>query len=353
MAFTHCNHHPDHGHAWHAHSLIAVASILWLLLAGCAAEAQQTAPDAELRTKGIQASVFLSGSPLLIRIFKEESQLELWLQTRDRFELFATYPVCFWSGTLGPKLHEGDRQAPEGFYSIGLSQLVVAGAHARSLDIGFPNAFDRSLGRTGSHILLHGGCRSTGCFAMTDAVMDRIYALAEQALRTGQTAVPVHIFPFRMTETNLQRHTNSPWHSSWANLKQGYDAFEVTRQSPIIEACPGTYRLKGEADDPQSAPSAGCTVQTPAIALAKNPSGVPIYATTLGSFEGRMPLPPRRLTSSMKTAVTAATRPRDNVAECNRLWSRSTGLTQENWRAICKKLDFQSRRTLRTAHRGS
>src|SRR5258705_668672 len=128
---------------------------------------------------------FFTGNPVLIRIFKEESELELWMQTAARFELLATYPICFWSGTLGPKEYEGDRQAPEGFYTVGAHQLITSGKHARSLDIGFPNTFDRSLGRTGSHILLHGGCRSTGCFAMTDPVMDRIYALVESALRAG------------------------------------------------------------------------------------------------------------------------------------------------------------------------
>jgi murein L,D-transpeptidase YafK len=76
-------------------------------------------------------------------------------------------------------LDEGDRQAPEGFYSVTPQQLVLTGRHARSLDLGYPNAFDRSLGRTGSHILVHGGCRSTGCFAMTDPIMERVYAVAE------------------------------------------------------------------------------------------------------------------------------------------------------------------------------
>jgi murein L,D-transpeptidase YafK len=339
-------------HASRARPWSAALSAL-LLLASIAAEAQQATPDARPNDDRVATSAFFSGSPLLIRIFKEESQLELWMQSGDRFQLLATYPICFWSGALGPKLYEGDRQAPEGFYSIGLSQLVVTGKHARSFDIGFPNAFDRSLGRTGSHILLHGGCRSIGCFAMTDPVMDRIYDLAQQALRAGQTAIPVHVFPFRMTDTNLQRHASSPWRAFWANLKQGHDAFEATRQSPVLQTCRGTYRVKDESDGPQGAPSADCSVQTPAIAQTKNPSGVPIYATIPGSAAGRMSLSARRLSSSMRTATTPIALPRDNVAECNRLWSRSTGITQENWRGICKKLDFQPKRVQRTAHRAS
>jgi len=112
-----------------------------------------------------EASDTSAANPLFIRIFKQESQLEIWMRTTERFELLDSFPICHWSGTLGPKLYEGDRQAPEGFYSVGLQQLIVAGRHVRSLNLGYPNAVDRSLARTGSHILLHGGCRSTGCFA--------------------------------------------------------------------------------------------------------------------------------------------------------------------------------------------
>ena len=57
-------------------------------------------------------------SPILIRVFKEESELEVWKQDRTgRFALLKTYPICRWSGELGPKIKEGDRQAPEGFYT--------------------------------------------------------------------------------------------------------------------------------------------------------------------------------------------------------------------------------------------
>src|SRR5262249_49550237 len=110
-----------------------------------------------------------------------------------------------------------------------------------AIDIGFPNSLDRSLGRTGSHILLHGGCRSIGCFAMTDPIMDQVYAIAERALLAGQNAIQVHIFPFRMTEANLQRHSNSRWYGFWSNPRQGYDMFEATRMAPVVLACPGTY----------------------------------------------------------------------------------------------------------------
>jgi murein L,D-transpeptidase YafK len=181
------------------------------------------------------------GSQVLIRIFKVESELELWLEKDGRFEHFATYPICYWSGALGPKLREGDRQAPEGLYSIGLDQLHLKGRHPRSLDLGFPNALDRTLARTGSYILVHGGCRSIGCYAMTDPVMDEIFALSERALRQGQPRIQIHAFPFRMSEENMAAQAESTWHPFWLSLKTAYDEFEATRLAPKIGICGGRY----------------------------------------------------------------------------------------------------------------
>jgi hypothetical protein len=158
-----------------------------------------------------------------------------------RFELFATYPICFWSGKLGPKQREGDRQAPEGFYSVGLEQLHLKGRQPRSLHLGFPNALDRAHARTGSHILVHGGCQSIGCYAMTNPVMEEIFALSEQALHQGQDRIPVHAFPFRMTEDNLKGSADHPWYEFWLNLKEAYDAFERTRIPPRVGVCDKKY----------------------------------------------------------------------------------------------------------------
>jgi len=189
-----------------------------------------------LEQKGMSA-----GSAVMVRIFKAESELELWVQARERFELFATYPICFWSGTLGPKLREGDRQAPEGLYSVGIEQLHRDGRRPRSFDIGFPNALDQSEGRTGSNIWVHGGCASRGCYAMTNPVMDEIFVLGEQALAAGQERFQVHIFPFRMSEENMRMHADSPWHPFWRNLKLAYDAFESARMPPKIAICGKRY----------------------------------------------------------------------------------------------------------------
>jgi murein L,D-transpeptidase YafK len=210
------------------------------------------------------------GSPIMIRIFKTESELELWMLKDDRFQLFATYPICFWSGNLGPKEREGDRQAPEGFYSVEAGKLRTTGRHPRSFNIGFPNALDRAFGRTGSYILVHGGCTSVGCFAMTDPQMEEIYQLTERALGHGQEHIPVHIFPFRMTDANLAAQSDSRWYDFWRNLKEGYDAFEISRSPPKITVCHTKYLV--EVVDPgqpfpPSAVTDACDSGGPAVAL--------------------------------------------------------------------------------------
>jgi hypothetical protein len=223
------------------------------------------------------------------------------------------------------------------------NKLVLSGRHIRSLDLGYPNAFDRSLGRTGSHILLHGGCRSTGCFAMTDLVMERVYALAEQALRAGQQEIPVHVFPFRMTTANLEQHSTSPWPAFWSNLKVGYDAFEAKRTLPVVYACRGAYLVEGDDPTTHAKPPADCSVQTPLMAEAKSNqriAGIPLRPATIARSA-------RALTAFVGPRVAATTYPRDNVAECNRLWKPATGTTRQDWLTICKRLDFQKRPTLR------
>jgi murein L,D-transpeptidase YafK len=195
--------------------------------------------ERRLAEKGLTA-----GSPVMIRIFKQESELELWIEREGRFEHFNTYRICFWSGGLGPKMREGDRQAPEGFYSVGLKQLYSTGRRPRSFDIGYPNTFDRSRARTGSYILVHGGCSSTGCFAMTDPVMGEIYALSERALREGQDRIEVNAFPFRMSEANLAARAHSPSLAFWLNLKEGYDVFERTHLPPRVSVCDRRYIIR-------------------------------------------------------------------------------------------------------------
>jgi len=195
--------------------------------------------DNRLAAAGLKA-----GAPMFVRLFKSESLLEIWMLKGEKFVLFASYPICFWSGTLGPKLKEGDRQNPEGFYSVTRRQLHRIGRWPGSLNVGFPNNFDRMLGRTGSYILVHGGCSSTGCFGMTNAVIEEIYNLTERALKAGQERVHVQVFPFRMTQENLDAHRKSEWYDFWTNLKEGFDAFEETRIPPRISVCDKRYLVQ-------------------------------------------------------------------------------------------------------------
>jgi murein L,D-transpeptidase YafK len=181
------------------------------------------------------------GAPVFIRIFKREFELELWVKRDDRFHRFAIYPICRWSGNLGPKLQEGDWQTPEGFYVVDAKALNPASRWHRSFNLGFPNTFDRAHQRTGSFVMVHGGCSSIGCFAMTDAVIDEIWRVVSAALKQGQPRFHVHIFPFRMTEDNLARRSQGRWAPFWRDLKAGYDAFEASQLPPSISVCEGRY----------------------------------------------------------------------------------------------------------------
>jgi murein L,D-transpeptidase YafK len=181
-------------------------------------------------------------SPILIRIFKEESELELWKVDRSgRLALLRTYPICRWSGNLGPKFQEGDRQAPEGFYTITPDLMNPHSSYHLAINTGFPNAYDRANGRSGTSLMIHGDCASVGCYAMTDEQITEIYSLAREAFFGGQRSFQVQAYPFRMTPLNMARHRDSPHLAFWKVLKQGYDHFEVTRKEPKVAVCDMHY----------------------------------------------------------------------------------------------------------------
>ncbi len=175
------------------------------------------------------------GSPVFIRIFKETYELELWVENENGWELFKTYEICTYTGGLGPKLARGDRKSPEGFYFVNPARMNPWSSFHLSFDLGYPNAYDRSLGRTGAYLMDHGDCVSIGCYAMTDKSIEEIFTLASVALRNGQSFFRVHIFPFRMNEDNMSRHRGSPWYQFWKNLEEGYDFFEKSRTVPNVE----------------------------------------------------------------------------------------------------------------------
>lgn len=202
------------------------------------------APDLSRLQERLKEKGLKQGNPILVRIFKREFELELWMARDGTFEKFATYPICMWSGALGPKTKTGDYQAPEGFYSVAKTQLNPNSKYYRSFNLGFPNAFDQALGRTGSALMVHGACASVGCYAMTDAQMGEIWALVTAALDGGQPAFQVQIYPFRMTPENLEAYKGSPHETFWRDLAAGYDAFERTRLPPAVNLCQGRYTFE-------------------------------------------------------------------------------------------------------------
>lgn len=200
-------------------------------------------PDLDKLDARLTAQNLSLGAPIFVRIFKREFELEIWMRKGARFERFATYPICNWSGALGPKLQEGDKQSPEGFYTVDQRQLNPKSNYHRSFNLGFPNAFDRAQGRTGSFLMVHGACASVGCYAMTDAVIDEIWKIVTAALGNGQKRFHVHVFPFRMTPENLVRYREMPWGDFWQDLKRGYDAFETAKLPPRVSVCNGRYHV--------------------------------------------------------------------------------------------------------------
>ncbi|HZP09103.1 hypothetical protein [Methyloceanibacter sp.] len=225
--------------------LAAAAAFLVAALGGCGQFAPSYMKPLSPQTRALLAEKGMTeDSPILIRIFKAESELEVWKAKDDgRFHFFKSYPICSYSGGLGPKISQGDRQAPEGFYLVSEDQMNPRSKYHLSFNVGFPNAYDRALGRTGQDIMVHGDCTSAGCYAMTDGVIEEIYILAREALEGGQQAFQIQAYPFRMTAANMAAHQKDEWYDFWKNLKEGYDYFEVTHLPPRIAVCDKHYLI--------------------------------------------------------------------------------------------------------------
>ena len=190
----------------------------------------------ELQTAGVRW-----GAPVFVRIFKQPGTLELWLQKGTRFHLFRRYPICRFSGRLGPKLKEGDRQAPEGCYFVTASRMNPNSRFHLSFNLGYPNTFDRQHGRTGSALMVHGACASIGCYAMGDPAIEEIWSLCAAALDGGQRFFRVHCFPFALTPPALAGQTSHRWYDFWENLRPIYARFEEKRLPPNVVARDGRY----------------------------------------------------------------------------------------------------------------
>ncbi|WP_147440308.1 L,D-transpeptidase family protein [Notoacmeibacter ruber] len=235
------------------------------------AKAEKPLPPKLVRK--IKAMGMSETSPILVRLYKEESTLEIWKQkTNGRFAFVKSYPICKYSGKLGPKFVEGDRQAPEGFYTVRPHQMNPNSQYYLAFNIGYPNEFDRAHGRTGQHLMVHGDCSSSGCYAMTDEYVGEIYAFARDAFRGGQREFQIQAFPFKMTEANMARYAGDPNLDFWRQLKEGSDFFELTGQPPAIGVCDGRY-VFGRQRDGISSQGGGCpTMDQPAtlsLAFAK------------------------------------------------------------------------------------
>ncbi len=237
------------------HALFASAAIAAALaLAGCNTDSSTSAvngrhmqPLSERMLADIESKNMAKESPILVRIFKEESELEIWKEDKSgRFALLHTYPICRWSGELGPKIKQGDRQAPEGFYTITPGLMNPNSNYYLAINTGFPNAYDRANGRTGAFLMIHGDCSSAGCYAMTDEQVAEIYSLARESFFGGQKSFQIQAYPFKMTPLNMARHRNSPHMAFWKMLKQGYDHFEVTRVEPKVDVCEKRYVFDAE-----------------------------------------------------------------------------------------------------------
>jgi murein L,D-transpeptidase YafK len=259
--------------------LVATAAIA-ALLAGCTANEALDTVDVDLKKVSSKVNYQLSGkivqkmqamsmakeSPIMLRIFKEEGVLEVWkANASNRFEMLRQYKICAWSGKLGPKVKEGDRQAPEGFYPIAPGQMNPHSSYYLAINTGYPNRFDQANGRHGSNLMIHGACSSSGCYSMTDEQMQEIFALARDAYKGGQQAVQLQALPFRMTAENMARHRNSPNIDFWNMLKPGYDQFEITKRPPEINICEKKYVFNQQTDGKFS-PTGPCpAMSTPAV----------------------------------------------------------------------------------------
>ncbi|RWO06571.1 MAG: murein L,D-transpeptidase [Mesorhizobium sp.] len=258
-----------------------------------APHANKPLPDkilASMKAKGMTRT-----SPVMARIFKEEGKLEIWkAKTNGRYDLVASYDICKWSGKLGPKYTEGDRQAPEGFYTVRPAQMNPRSSYHLAFNIGYPNVYDRANGRTGSHLMVHGACSSSGCYSMTDAQIEQIYAFGRDAFQGGQTEFQIQAFPFRMTAANMARYRKDPNYEFWKMLKVGYDNFEITKVPPKVDVCEKRYVFNQVAPDGESFdPTGACpaTTQPDSLKSAFNAYQSTYEAAFNGAVKASVPAP--------------------------------------------------------------
>jgi murein L,D-transpeptidase YafK len=193
--------------------------------------------------KALAGNGLKEDQPIYIRVFKEPGTLEIWVKSGKQYKLFKQYLVCTYSGGLGTKTRDHDGKCPEGFYSITPSQLNPVSNYHLAINVGYPNNYDQQHGYTGNAIMIHGDCRSIGCYAMTDPMIEEIYTMVYEAFLHGQKSVDVAIFPFKLTNQNIDKYSNYPYVSFWQRLKPGYDIFEYKHVPPVVSVVNKTYKF--------------------------------------------------------------------------------------------------------------
>jgi murein L,D-transpeptidase YafK len=253
---------------------MAVSAAL-LAVTGCSGGLDALDPSTEITPKlarEIKAKGFDQEDAVLVRIFKEESELEVWKKKDNgQYALFKTYPICRWSGKLGPKTKIGDRQAPEGFYQVNMGLLNPKSQFYLSFNLGYPNRLESALGYSGEALMVHGACSSSGCYAMTDQQMAELYPIILKAMKSGQRAFQVQAYPFRMTAANMARHAGDPNMPFWQNLKQGYDAFARTKRDVNVAVCEGRYQFNRAFAEPPRDPLGACPAATDGLVADASP----------------------------------------------------------------------------------
>lgn len=244
----------------------AVVAAAAFMIAGCSGGLDALDPSTEITPKlarEIKAKGFDQQDAVLIRIFKEESELEVWKRKASgQYALFKTYPICRWSGKLGPKTKIGDRQAPEGFYQVNMGLLNPKSQYYLSFNLGYPNRLESALGYSGEALMVHGACSSSGCYAMTDPQMAELYPVILKAMKSGQRSFQVQAYPFHMTAANMARHAGDPNMRFWQNLKQGYDAFARTKREVSVAVCEGRYQFNRPFTEAPQNPLGACPAAT-------------------------------------------------------------------------------------------
>ncbi|MFO0550067.1 MAG: L,D-transpeptidase family protein [Polyangiaceae bacterium] len=192
------------------------------------------------------AGVAFPPAQVLFRVFKQENELELWAASTADGQLgkIATYRICYASGAIGPKRKEGDRQVPEGFYT--LNAYTSTWKYHLMMYVSYPNGLDKIRGgpTPGGEIYIHGNCVSVGCIAMGDERIEELWLVAHTLNEAGGV-VHLHVFPTRGLTELLASGTMPEHHDFWANLKTGYDYFEERRRLPVVSVGPGaTYVFK-------------------------------------------------------------------------------------------------------------